>query len=103
MNVLKSFLNYPYDVANYPHNFPNIAATQVTDPSIQNHLLLCKVWPSRVSCRTTFVCHQSTDGQWKIMIPEALFLSMTPFTGIIRLWATLAHLVSMTGCDLLSC
>jgi hypothetical protein len=35
--LLKSFLNYPDDVDNFPLNFPDITAAQLLDPTVQTY------------------------------------------------------------------
>jgi hypothetical protein len=97
--LLDSFLNYLDNIDNFPLNFPDIAALQVTDPRKQNYATM-QGFVYQDYCSVQLLCCLSTDGQWKIVLQKPL--SMILFVGITRSGAMLAHLVSMTHCDPLS-
>jgi hypothetical protein len=70
--LLLSFLNYPDNVDNFPLNFPDIAVAQATDPTVQNYAAPMQGFAYQDYHGTNLLCCQSTDNQWKIVIPEAL-------------------------------
>jgi hypothetical protein len=67
----KSFLNYPADVDKFPINFDNIAIAQANDPITQNWLNLPSFELQNYHREQLASC-QAADGQWEIVIREAL-------------------------------
>jgi transposase InsO family protein len=100
----ESFLNYPDDVDNFPLNFPDIAAAQATDPTVQNYAAPMEGFAYQDYHGTQLLCRQSTDEQWKIVIPEALindtirwYHSIMSHVGSSRLYDSLRSLVWFAG------
>jgi hypothetical protein len=69
--LLESFLNYPADVDEFPVNFDNIATAQTNNPEIQNWINLPS-FELKNYHGEQLVSRQAADGQWQIVIPEAL-------------------------------
>jgi hypothetical protein len=63
-------LNYPEDVDQFPLNFADIAAAQLLDPVLQAYNK--PTFANQDYHGTPLLCRQSTDGQWKIVVPEVL-------------------------------
>jgi hypothetical protein len=70
--LFKSFLYYPDNVDNFLLNFPDIAAAQLLDPTVQNYGAQMLGFDYQDYHGMQLLCHQSTDGHWKILIPEVL-------------------------------
>jgi hypothetical protein len=69
--LLDSFLNYPDGVNVFPLNFADIATVQATDITVQNYAAPMEGFAYQDYHGTNLLCRQSTDNQWKIVIPEA--------------------------------
>jgi hypothetical protein len=100
----ESFLNYPDNVDNFPLNFLDIAAAQVTDPTVQNYAAPTQGFVYQDYHGIQLLCRQSTDGQWKIVIPEALindticwYHAIMGHVGSSRLYDSLRFLVWFSG------
>jgi hypothetical protein len=103
--LLKSFLNYLYKVDNFPLNFPDFAAVQATDATVQNYAAPMQGFAYQDNHGIRVLCRQSTDGQWKIVIPEPLindtvcwyYHAIMSHVGYSRLYDSLRSLVWFSG------
>jgi hypothetical protein len=85
-------------------NFPDIAAAQATEPTVQNYAAPMQGFAYQDYHGIQLLCHQSTNGQWKIVIPEALindtihwYHAITGHVGSSRLYNYLCSLLWFAG------
>jgi hypothetical protein len=88
-------------------NFSDITAAQATDPTAQNYAAPMQGLAYQDYHGIQLLCHQSTNQQWKIVIPEALindticwYHAIMGHIGSSRLYDSLRSLVCRSlECD----